>query len=1219
MSRQFSTFARFLLLVLAVTTVLTLTVHASPTSQDTPRPRFGLEDIPYQAGAENSAPNESALSVTAPNVLLPWSKVAFQSLRNGSWDIFVGNDDGTGQTAVVGSGNAEIQPHLNRGNTKIVYASNSGGDYEIYTANFNGSGQTALTSNTTSDGNPSWSPDGSKIVFEAYRNGEADIYVMNANGTNQVRLTTHSDFDGMPSWSPDGSKIAFVSRRTGGYRIYVMNADGSSQTQLSNQPYSLRPQWSPDGTQIAYDADGDGDGWQDLWRMNADGSSQTLVVNPGGQTDAWTSSWSPDGSRIVYTLISFVYYQGNWYWTTAYPDAWSPNLGTTRLSSNGTDWDATWQTSDSSSPALTLNSIPQYSRNPLTVSWVGTDVGSAGIKSYDVQYRLAGATNWSSLSAGTTATTANFNGSVGQTYQFRVRATDKAFNRSNWQYNFQTTLYSWLISGNITDNRGNPITNATVATTPAAFKTSSSDFHGFFQNFVGGTPNNYSASLFKSGYSALPATAYMSSEDAVVRMVLPPLDNILINWGFEDGPFGPSNWQSLGLLTERITAEKHTGSYSAFMGEATTPQPVNVSTTSGASFSPNITSTEDGKIHIIWLEDDLTGICRVMYRNLDTNGSVSAVVVVSGSGDQCYYNSIIADANGVVHVSWLQLIGGNYHVYYRQRDGIGNWSSIEDVSLVNFGAAQPHLKIRDTGEVYLVWNDKQNNEEMLFFSEREGVSNWSTPLNISPGLSSSKTFDIDIDHLGGIHVLWREFDYLHYYEASILATYRSSDGTWSAPTIVAGPDGHKSVPDFTIDSTGKVHAVWSNIDPASEYQIYYSSRNLDGTWTAPAQLSNDGFGNGMALITVNIDGKLYVLWQGDSGFRYIIRSSTGTWGTIQTIPSINNPPVIFEVDQTGTLHLAWRDQDSNMGNLIYAFQSSDNIWSTPLNISGVDSEVGVTSSFLASDGSISFAWSKSSEELDYIGEIFSVRAKPGTYTLSQTVNIPGTMINPTLSLFAKPAASGSENDPILSVNIDNGTSNQSFLLMNVNDPNWSHYWIDLSPWLGESIQINVSYEVASTAPFEATSSTPLNGFYLDEITLGSSFTDVWIQIDGSNEALRGEEVTYTISYGNRSSIDADDVSITAVLPPQLTFLSASLPPSSQSPGLTWNIGDLPANSGPISFTITARVKNTAQGLSNATSTVNITTSSTELEVFNNVGQSDLLIGTRLYTPLIIKN
>ena len=131
MSRQFATFARFLLLVLALTAVLTLTVHASPTNQETPRPRFGLEDIPYQAGTENTLPNESALSVTAPNVLLPWSKVAFQSLRNGSWDIFVGNDDGTGQTAVVGSGNAEIQPHLNRGNTKIVYASNSGGDYEI--------------------------------------------------------------------------------------------------------------------------------------------------------------------------------------------------------------------------------------------------------------------------------------------------------------------------------------------------------------------------------------------------------------------------------------------------------------------------------------------------------------------------------------------------------------------------------------------------------------------------------------------------------------------------------------------------------------------------------------------------------------------------------------------------------------------------------------------------------------------------------------------------------------------------------------------------------------------------------------------------------------------------------------------------------------------------------------------------------------------------------
>ena len=440
MSRQFANTFRFIFLFGVITAVLTLTVQAAPPRQESPRPRFNLEEFPHQPAATSN--EETVLKVTEPTALLPWSKVAFQTLRNGNWDIYVGNDDGSGQTAVVSTGSSEIHPHFNRGNSKIVYASNSGGDYEITTVNVDGSGKTALTNNSSSDGNPSWSPDGSKIVFETYRHGEADIYVMNANGTSQVRLTSHADFDGMPTWSPDGSQIAFVSRRTGGYRIYVMNADGSGQTQLSNQPYSFRPQWSPDGSQIAYDADNDGDGWQDLWRMNADGTSQSQVYNPSGQTDAWASSWSPDGNYIAYTLISFIQYQGNWYWTNGYQDAWKTTGGTIRLSQNNLDWEPGWQTGDKLSPNLNLNSIPTYSRTPLPLSWTGTDAGSAGIRSYDVQYRNIDSANWNNLSVGTVASLANFNGTAGQTYQFRVRAADKAFNYSQWQYNFQTTIYN---------------------------------------------------------------------------------------------------------------------------------------------------------------------------------------------------------------------------------------------------------------------------------------------------------------------------------------------------------------------------------------------------------------------------------------------------------------------------------------------------------------------------------------------------------------------------------------------------------------------------------------------------------------------------------------------------------------------------------------------------------------------------------------------------------
>ena len=1165
MSRQIATVIRFVLFILGVTAVLAFTVHAAPTNQttDAARPRFNLAQIPHQSGKE--PPAESALAVSTPNLLLPWSKIAFQSYRNSNWDIFVGNDDGSGQTAVANSGNSEIQPHLNRGNTKIVYATNSGGDYEIYTMNTDGTGQTALTTNDTNDGNPSWSPDGSKIVFETYRHGNADIYVMNTNGTGQVRLTSDADFDGMPTWSPDGS-------------------------------------------QIAYDADGDGDGWQDLWRMNADGSSQAMVYNPSGQTDAWASSWSPDGKRIVYTLISFINYQGNWYWTYAYPDAWGSGLGTTRLSSNGLDWDASWQTSDNSAPGLVFNSPPQYSRNPLALSWTGTDFGSAGIKGYDVQYRTLGATAWNDLMVGTTTTATNFNGSAGQTYQFRVRATDNALNRSTWQYHFQTTIYNWAIAGNIYDNRGNPISGATTTTTPASFEAHPSDFLGFFQNYVGGTPATYSVNWLKNGYGNLPATSFTPAQDAMVSMALPPADNILLNWGFEDGQLDLSGWQMPGLPSERIMTEQNTGSYSVLMGNNAEPEPINVSSSSFApSHSPSIVSTDDGKTHVVWIEGDVTGTCRIRYRNWTSEGLLSPIESFSNEGEKCYYNSLVPNTDGSLHISWLQTISGINHVYYIHRNSNGNWSSIEDVSLTAFTSSQPHLASNGNGKAYLVWDDRENNEDFLYFSERDEISGWSSPINISPGLTSRKTFLIAVDPFEGIHIFWREMDNTKIYEDSIYAVYRPNMGAWTSPVQVVGPNGDKGIPAIDIDATGIVHAVWANTQGFPN-DIYYSSRSLDGTWATPIQISTSGASSDVR-ITTSSSGKLYVLWQSGE-FYYATKSQSGTWGAAQAIPSITAFPALFQVDESDNLHLAWQEVTTAPA-ILYSVRKPNNEWATPIKIYDPVDPFYFNRAYLSPLGMVNFAWVIGPEEWDSMGEILSTSISTGIYTLSQIVDIPVSMENPTLSLFAKPAINDSAQNITLDINVDNGLTNEIFFLNVPNSPTWSHNWIDLSQWQGETVTIDVSYELGFSAPF--------NGVYVDEITLGSAFTDIGVQVEGPREAQHGEEITFNVIYENSSSIVAEGVVLTAVLPPQLTFLNASLPPTSQSPTLTWNIGDLPANSGTQSFTITARVKNSAQGLSNAVTTVNISTSSTELEALNNSDQSELFVGARLFIPLITKN
>ena len=192
-----------------------------------------------------------------------------------------------------------------------------------------------------------------------------------------------------------------------------MNADGSNPHQLSNQPCSENAAWSPDGSQIAYDADGNGDGWQELWLMDAAGGNQRQVYDPPeSNTDAWARSWSPDGRYVAFTRISFIQYQGNWYWTTAYLDAWdSTNPGNImRLSSNGMDWNPDWQTADIWAPTSSLQSLPALSGSPFFVGWSGEDIGPAGIATYDIQVKDGVAGAWANWMMGISNTPTYYHG-----------------------------------------------------------------------------------------------------------------------------------------------------------------------------------------------------------------------------------------------------------------------------------------------------------------------------------------------------------------------------------------------------------------------------------------------------------------------------------------------------------------------------------------------------------------------------------------------------------------------------------------------------------------------------------------------------------------------------------------------------------------------------------------------------------------------------------------
>jgi len=64
----------------------------------------------------------------------------------------------------------------------IAFDSDRDGNWEIYVMGTDGSGETNLTNNPADEAASSWSPDGKMIAFQSNRDGNSEIYIMNADG-----------------------------------------------------------------------------------------------------------------------------------------------------------------------------------------------------------------------------------------------------------------------------------------------------------------------------------------------------------------------------------------------------------------------------------------------------------------------------------------------------------------------------------------------------------------------------------------------------------------------------------------------------------------------------------------------------------------------------------------------------------------------------------------------------------------------------------------------------------------------------------------------------------------------------------------------------------------------------------------------------------------------------------------------------------------------------
>ncbi len=241
--------------------------------------------------------------------------IAYAALTSGNRHIWVADVLRGGQKQLTGGKESgHISPVWSPLGGEIAYLKVGSHDQDIWVMDTNGENQRQVTSGEADDKGISWSPDGSLIVFVRTDDGLGDIWVVNKDGSGLLQLTSGRFSETKPRFSPDGSRIAFLSRPppqsasavVAGEKpvnlydtLWVMNADGSGVRQLSLDRVDGDYSWGPWGDMIVFVKLAENSAT--LWAVSVDGGYEGMLTL--SQSFPTNPAWSPDGSRIVYSVF----------------------------------------------------------------------------------------------------------------------------------------------------------------------------------------------------------------------------------------------------------------------------------------------------------------------------------------------------------------------------------------------------------------------------------------------------------------------------------------------------------------------------------------------------------------------------------------------------------------------------------------------------------------------------------------------------------------------------------------------------------------------------------------------------------------------------------------------------------------------------------------------------------------------------------------------------
>ncbi|MCB9450119.1 MAG: protein kinase [Anaerolineaceae bacterium] len=172
-----------------------------------------------------------------------WIIFSSDTRNDGTFDLYRTHPDGSDLQLVFENGERNSHARYAPSGAYIIFTTGDAKDGTTWNiGRFNPQTQdfTTLTGAGSKDWSPNFSPDGASIIYLVDKDGvqgHAAIGVMDANGENPAILYDGSGFEWGASYSPDGGYVTFTvySQVTAQEEIFLMRADGSDVQQVTNQ------------------------------------------------------------------------------------------------------------------------------------------------------------------------------------------------------------------------------------------------------------------------------------------------------------------------------------------------------------------------------------------------------------------------------------------------------------------------------------------------------------------------------------------------------------------------------------------------------------------------------------------------------------------------------------------------------------------------------------------------------------------------------------------------------------------------------------------------------------------------------------------------------------------------------------------------------------------------------------------------------------------------